>query len=269
SLAVLLGIAHAFAYRGPDTSLLLVAVPSGLALGWRVLRADRGVGARPYEVESVTRIAAKTTEVILRPLATPLTIAPGQFVMAAFFQGAHYRGCGEFHPYTVCDSRNGSLVLAIKALGDCTTRIQALEPGVAVRVQGPYGQFLADAARTASLWIAGGIGVTPFVARLRAGDLSTPTEFIYTYRRPDAAPYMAELQEHAVHQPLLRLRALEVQEDPRPVFALFDDIQDLSSRQVYLSGPPLFVRAVADELHDRGVARSKIHLEEFEFRSSH
>lgn len=267
SLAVLLGIAHAFAYRGLDASLLLVAVPSGLAFGWRMLRADRGVGARPYEVDSVTRIAAKTTEIILRPLAAPLVVAPGQFVMVAFFHGAHYQGCGEFHPYTVCDSRDGSLVLAVKALGDCTTRIQTLERGVAARVQGPYGEFLADTSRSASLWIAGGIGVTPFIAKLRAGDVVTPTELIYTYRRPDAAPYLAELQEHADHQPLLRLRALVVQEDPRPVFALFDDVQDLNSRQVYLCGPPLFVRAVAEELHQRGVSRSNIHFEEFEFRS--
>jgi predicted ferric reductase len=268
SLAVLLGIAHAFAYRGLDTSLVLIAAPSVLALGWRVLRADRGVGARPYEVESVAQVASKTTEIVLRPLAGPLTVAPGQFVMAAFFEGPHYRGCGEFHPYTVCDSRDDSLVLAVKALGDCTTRIQTLERGVAARVQGPYGQFLVDTSQSPSLWIAGGIGVTPFIAKLRAGDLTTPTELIYTYRRPDAAPYLAELQEHADHQPLLGLRTLVVQEDPRPVFALFDDVQDLNSREVYMCGPPLLVHAVVEELHRRGVARSNMHFEDFEFRSS-
>src|SRR5687767_1519058 len=97
-----------------------------------------------------------------------------------------------------------------------------LEHGVAARVQGPYGQFLLDGSRSASLWIAGGIGVTPFIARLRAGDLTTPIQLIYTYPRPDAAPYLAELQEHADHQPLFRLRTLIAQEDPRPVFELFD-----------------------------------------------
>lgn len=268
-LAVLLGIAHAFAYRGLATSLLLTAVPSVLALGWRVVRADRGFGTRPYEVESCARIASRTTEIVLRPLAKPLTVSPGQFVMVAFFEGPHYRGCGEFHPYTVCDSHeDGSLVLAVKALGDCTSKIQALERGVAARVQGPYGQFLADASRSPSLWIAGGIGVTPFIARLRAGDLQAPTELIYAYRHRDAAAYLTELQEHALHQPLFGLRALVAQEDPRPVFALFDEVQDLQSREVYLSGPPLFVRAVAEELHDRGVPRSNVHYEESELRWS-
>lgn len=36
SLAVLLGIAHAFIYRGLSAGLLLAAIPGTLALGWRV-----------------------------------------------------------------------------------------------------------------------------------------------------------------------------------------------------------------------------------------
>lgn len=267
SVAVLLGLAHAFVYRGLDTSLLLVGIPSVAALGWRVLRADRGIGAHPYEVESVARIASRTTEIVLRPLATSLAVAPGQFVMVAFFEGLHYQGCGEFHPYTVCDLRDGSLVLAVKALGDCTNKMQTLEPGVAARVQGPYGQFLADTSGSPALWIAGGIGVTPFIATLRARHLRTPTDLIYAYRRADAAPYVTELQEHANHQTLLKFRTIEAQEDPRPVFALLDDVQGLTSREVYMCGPPLFVRALVEELHRRGVSRSHLHFEEFDFRS--
>ena len=218
--------------------------------------------------KSVSRIASKTTEIALSPLAAPLTVAPGQFVMAAFFEGPHYRGCGEFHPYTVCDPRgNGSLVLAVKALGDCTSKIQSLEEGVAARVQGPYGEFLAGTSRSPSLWIAGGIGVTPFVAKLRAGDLKAPTELIYTYRSPEAAAYVAELREHAGRQALFGLRTLVVGDDPHPVFVLFNDVQDLSSREVYISGPPLFVRAIVEELHSRGISRSHMHFERFDFRS--
>ncbi len=106
-----------------------------------------------------------------------------------------------------------------------------------------------------------------FAYRGRAGDLKAPTELIYTYRSPDAAAYLVELQELADHQPLFELRTLTVQEDPRPVFALFDDVQDLNSREVYISGPPVFIHAVVDELHRRAVCRSHIHFEELEFRS--
>jgi ferredoxin-NADP reductase len=50
------------------------------------------------------------------------------------------------------------------------------------------------------------------------------------------------------------------------VFALFDDVQDLTSREVYISGPPVFVRSVVEELHRRGVSGSHLHFEEFDFR---
>ena len=266
SLAVLLGVAHVVAYRGITASLLLIAAPTVVALGWRILRADSGLAARPYEVQSFARIALRTTEIALRPLAQPITVSPGQFVMVAFFQGPHYEGCGEFHPYTVCDSRkDGTLVLAVKALGDCTTQIQSVQEGVSARVQGPFGGFLAAASPTPSLWIAGGIGITPFIARLRAADLKISTELIYTYRDPESAAYLYELQEHARSQPLLVLRTLVVQNDAHPVYALLDELKDLSSREVYIAGPPPFISTVVEELHRRGVPRSHIHFEEFEF----
>jgi predicted ferric reductase len=266
SLAVLPGIAHAGAYRGMTASLVLIAAPIVLALGWRILRADQGLGARPYEVQSLARIASRTTEIVLRPLAQPITVSPGQFVMVAFFEGPHYEGCGEFHPYTVCDSRNdGTLALAVKALGDCTTQIQSVQEGVSARVQGPFGQFLAAASPTPSLWIAGGIGITPFIARLRAGDLQMSTELIYTYRSLEAAPYLHELQEHARHQPLLVLRTLVVEDDPHPLYAMLEELRDLSSREVYIAGPPAFIGTVVQELHRRGVTRSHIHFEELQF----
>jgi predicted ferric reductase len=268
SVAVLLGLAHVFTYRGLTPSLVLAAGPSILALSWRLVRTNRGLGAHPYEVESLSRIAVATTEVVLRPLAGPLRVAPGQFVMVAFFSGPRYQGCGEFHPYTVCDARNdGSLVLAIKALGDCTTKIQSLQKGVAARVEGPYGKFLAAASLAPSLWIAGGIGVTPFIARLRAKNIKAPTRLIYACRDADAA-YADELKSFADREPLFELRTIVVQDDLAALFPLLDEVGDLRSRGVHISGPPPFVRTVIAELQVRGVPRPNIHVEEFAFTSA-
>lgn len=264
SVAVLLGIGHAFAYRGVSVSLLFVVVPSIAALAWRWLRTDLGLGAHPYEVASVSEIAPGTSEIALRPLGAHLTITPGQFVMAAFFAGPGYQGCGEFHPYTICHSRpDGSLLLAIKALGDCTTRIQSVRPGVAVRVQGPYGSFLEAAPSVPSIWIAGGIGVTPFIARLRAGPIVVATKLIYACRSSESAAYADELHGFAARQPLFEVDILIVQEDLAALFARLDAIAELRERIVYISGPSAFVHALVDELDARGVPRSNLHFEEF------
>jgi hypothetical protein len=95
-IGVLLGLVHALAIDGVTAKSTLVIAAAVIALGWRATRADRGGGARPYEVSAVEHPAPGHAEVTLRPLAAPITVAPGQFVMAAFFEGPHFRGCGEY-----------------------------------------------------------------------------------------------------------------------------------------------------------------------------
>lgn len=91
-------------------------------------------------------------------------------MLLAFGDGPGFRGCGEFDPFTVSDiDARGRLRVGIKALGACSARVQALQPGTTVRLQDPFGIFLQDEAdrpdahRGPWLWVAGGIGITPFI----------------------------------------------------------------------------------------------------------
>lgn len=266
-IGVLAGIAHLLAARGFSPSAWLVIIPAMLALGWRVLRADFGGSARPYEVSAVANLSGRITEATLKPLAAPIRIAPGQFVMTAFFEGPNYRGCGEYHPYTVSGTApDGALTLSIKALGDCTRNIQSLEPGVAARVQGPYGTFLVDRIEAPELWVAGGIGITPFLALLRAAPVTRPTEFIYAYREATDVPHLAELAEYSAGHALLRFHPLALQENLTPLFELLETLPDLAARHVYLCGPPPLVDAITRKLELQGVPQRQMHFENFDFR---
>ncbi|HEU0219271.1 MAG TPA: hypothetical protein VFQ98_00530 [Gallionella sp.] len=266
-IGVLIGIAHLLAVSGLSVGAWLVIIPAMFALGWRVLRADLGSGARPYEVSAVANLSGRITEATLKSLAAPITVMPGQFVMAAFFEGPNYRGCGEYHPYTVSGmAPDGALTLSIKALGDCTRNIQSLEPGVAVRVHGPYGTFLVNRIEAPELWVAGGIGITPFLALLRAGPVTRPTELIYVYRETADAPHLAELAGHSASQALLRFHPLALQENLTPLFELLETLPDLAARHVYLCGPPPLVDAITRKLGLQGVSQRQIHFENFDFR---
>lgn len=264
--AVGLGVAHILAVGGRRWSWL-VAVPVALALGWRVLRADRGLSARPYEVSAVAHLSSELTEVTLRSLTTPIVATPGQFVMAAFFEGPHFRGCGEYHPYSVSGTTaEGTLVLSIKALGDCTRNIQALEPGVSVRLQGPYGSFLVDRPATPELWVAGGIGITPFLSLLRAAPLTRSTSLIYVHREAHDVPYLAELRGYATEQARLHLHDLQLGNELTPLLSLLEGLPQLTAHHVYLCGPPPLVEAVRSWLKQRGIPPSRVHFERFDFR---
>lgn len=98
---------------------------------------------------------------------------PGQFVFVGFdaLEGSH--------PFTIASAPGscgrtedgGELLrLVIKPLGDYTRTLHAaLRVGQAVFIEGPYGHFdgQGSAARQ-QVWVAGGVGITPFLSMLEA-----------------------------------------------------------------------------------------------------
>lgn len=265
--AVLAGVAHALMARGLIASTVLLAVPAAIGLGWRIVRADRGGSARPFEVAAVAQPAEQMTEVTLRPLAQPLPVRPGQFVMVAFFEGPRYRGCGEFHPFTVSGiDAQGVLRVTIKALGECTRHVQTLEARVAARVQGPFGSFLQDRPAGPELWVAGGIGIAPFIALLRAGPVERDTVLVYAAREREGHAFADELAALSQRESRLALHLITSNDDPERIFQALARTRDLAQRHVYMCGPPPLIELVSTWLREHAVAPEKIHTERFDFR---
>lgn len=75
------------------------------------------------------------------------------------------------HPYTIASAWNGAdrrIAFVVRELGDYTRRLrEKLRVGQAVMVEGPYGCFTFDDDRAHQIWVGGGIGVTPFIARMK------------------------------------------------------------------------------------------------------
>jgi len=263
---VALGLLH-LVLLGFD-AIAFTALALGLQLlAWRALRVDLGLAARPYVVAAVSRLSPATVEVGLRPLASSLVASPGQFIMVAFANGPHFRGCREYHPFTVSGTEpEGVIDIGIKALGDCTRVMQSIEAGVAARVQGPFGTFLTQRPASRELWIAGGIGITPFVAALRAAAPALPTTLLYLYRDTDDAPYLRELQELSVRMPMLTLMTHATGDSDPPIGSLLPADLALAACHCYLCGPPGLIAAAEPALAARGVAADHIHYERFDFR---
>ena len=265
-IGVLLGLGHLLQLGLEEPVLPLLALAT-LLLGWRFIRDDAGLAARPYIVRSATPVADGVVEIGLQPLAEAVVADPGQFVLVAFFTGPGFRGCGQFHPFTVSSiGTGGEIRVGVKALGDCTRHLQSIAVGVPARVHGAFGSFLADRPATTQLWLAGGIGVTPFLALLRAGPLSQPTTLVYLYRGAADAAYLPELRALAAADRLLSLQAHATGERPPDMASLLPASPDLASRECYLCGPPAMVAAVREVLRRRGVTPRHIHFENFDFR---
>lgn len=265
--AVLLALVHVLVLLGHQW-LPWAAIAAAVAgLGWRLLFSDFGLRALPYRITAVGHPAAAMVEATLQPLAGTMNVAAGQFVLARFLDSAHYHACGEFHPFTVSGiGTDGSLRLTIKALGQCSSQIQSIAPGSLVRLQGPFGTFLEGRADRPRLWVAGGIGITPFIAALRQGPCAKPTTLLYLFRRPADAAFADELHGMASSDPLLQVIAEATGDRDPDLEALLSPVEDLPAHEVHVCGPAALVRALLPVLDRRGIHDDSIHHESFDFR---
>jgi ferredoxin-NADP reductase len=155
--------------------------------------------------------------------------------------------------------------------------LRALPDGASLKLTGPIGQFtLTDAARPA-VFIAGGIGITPFMSMLRqaARDRSPHALLLlYSNRRPEDAAFLGELQELARLNGNFRLVATmtEMSKSARNWSGETGFVNaDLVKRAVaglvaplfYVVGPPAMVVAMQETLRGAGVAEDNIRTEEF------
>jgi predicted ferric reductase len=96
----------------------------------------------------------------LKPVKMGLVPDPGQYFNVQF------KPFGESHPFSVLSFSPDTqeINFGIKAVGRFTKRIEKLQTGQVIRLDGPYGVFTREGWNTTrpKVIIAGGIGVTPF-----------------------------------------------------------------------------------------------------------
>jgi predicted ferric reductase len=132
----------------------------------RVIKPRRAL-ARPWRLERVTAERGETTTLALRPPpAAAFGFAPGQFGWFAFDRSPFSL---TQHPFSFSSSaERGEVELAVKALGDFTSRVGELAPGTTVYVDGPHGVFSIDHDEGPGFGlIAGGVGIAGLISMLR------------------------------------------------------------------------------------------------------
>ena len=114
------------------------------AWGYRSVLGNLLVRRRKYRVAAVNRLDEFVTEVALEPRDRPLEHAPGQFLFVNFREpfSAQFPPFfrNQFHPFSITSAPGEPrLRITVKAVGDYTRALRALEPGVDAVVEGPYG----------------------------------------------------------------------------------------------------------------------------------
>jgi ferredoxin-NADP reductase len=146
--------------------------------------------------------------------------------------------------------------------------LEALPIGAPVRLSGPLGAMTLheDAARPA-VFIAGGIGITPFRSMLlQAGHerLEHRLYLAYSNRRREQAAFLGELEALARRNPRFRLLALMTETEGMLNEEKLGQFAGDAQRPVYyLAGPPAMVEAVKTLLAGTGAGADDVRSEEF------
>jgi predicted ferric reductase len=135
-------------------------------------------------------------------------------------------------------------------------------------VEGAYGRFsYGNFGNSQQIWVAGGIGITPFLSMARAlGPDVARVDLYYSVKNESELVGLAELQavQASGQNQVFRLFPFVADKQGFLTAAYIDQYSGgLQGKDVLLCGPPPMMKALKKQLRDLGVPRRRVHSEEF------
>ena len=234
---------------------------------YRELLARFFASLHDYEVHQVAAVGDGLVEVTLFPIGRPVTFVPGQFALLYIEakDGWHR------HPFTIASApAEGVLRVTVKALGDYTSRLEELlEPGMPAVVGGPHGRFNHAKGTRDQVWIAGGVGIAPFLSWMRSLAEHPPpgqVDLFYAFTG-GPAPFADELVAIAAGSTSVRVHLVDSAVDGRlDVARVLGTSADPARLSAFMCGPEAMLRDFQRSLRAAGVKPRNIHREYFDWR---
>ena len=253
--------------------------------------AERGwIGWREFRIASTRLEAEGVMSFVFRPVdnkpVSPFRGGQHLNIRVRTAQGATAVRC-----YSLSGAEEeGSYRISVKLargpedyVGQMSGLLHSLTAGARVELQAPKGKFhlpLIDEKvrlERPAVFIAGGIGITPFVSmlyQLRAQGNDSPVRLVYGVRSGRDHAFRQELLDLKASLPSLQVVTFYgVVEECEREGNGFDFEGNISldallkdhgvEADFYLCGPPIMVDMVTDSLRQAGVAKDRIHMEAF------
>lgn len=238
---------------------------------WRTVLKQWLVPRIMADVVEVNKLGDSVTEVIVQPRDGNINFKAGQFNFWRFKQKNFPY---EDHPFSITSStEEGKLRMSAKALGDFTKILPTLSVGAVAEIQGPFGGFSIDRSdNTKQIWIAGGIGITPFMSMARTmrdtieKDSSLKDyniSLFYSVKNDAEMIYKQELEDIAKKVPGFKFFPWVAERDGYISGEVIVKKMKVIDADIFICGPKSLLSALSSQFKALGIPASRIHFELF------
>jgi ferredoxin-NADP reductase len=208
------------------------------------------------------------------------TFKAGQYLDMTLLDPPETDSEGNVRSFSIVSAPHEETLMVATRMRDTAFKrvLRTMPFGTAVKIEGPSGDLILqnDFTRPA-VFLAGGIGITPFrsIVHWAAKEkLLHRIVLFYSNRRPEDAPFLAELQTLEKDNPKYKLIAsmTEMEKSHRPWKGETGLInQEMLGRHLkgpaspiyYIAGPPAMVKGLHEMLNKAGMNDDDIRAEEF------
>jgi len=220
-----------------------------------------------YMIQEIRAVNSSILEIVMKPKDEERCIRyiPGQFIFIGFPDS---KGLEEVHPFSLSSQPEGVCIsIGVKALGDYTGRMKELKVGDRAVIEGPFGRTSYKYYQTKEqIWVAGGIGITPFLGMARSlkqGD-EYKVDLYYSAKDRSEAAFLPELEEIARLNPNFRVIPWMANEKSfLSAEAIVKESEGVLGKEIFICGPPGMMKALKEQFTQWKVPVSKVHSEEF------
>jgi ferredoxin-NADP reductase len=208
------------------------------------------------------------------------TFKAGQYLDMTLLDPPETDAEGNVRSFSIASAPHEENLMVATRMRDTAFKrlLKTMPIGTPVRIEGPSGDLILqnDSTRT-SVFLAGGIGITPFRSIVQwVAKEKSPHRIVlfYSNRRPEDAPFLAELQSLERDNPKYKLIAsmTEMEKSHQSWNGetglinqemLGRHLKDAASPIYYIAGPPAMVKGLQEMLRKARIKDDDIRAEEF------
>jgi len=208
------------------------------------------------------------------------TFKAGQFLDMTLLNPSETDTEGNTRGFSIASGPHEETIMVATRMRDTAFKriLKTMPLGTAVKIEGPFGDLtLQNNSARAAVFLAGGIGITPFrsiVHRAAKEKLPHHIFLFFSNRRPEDAPFLEDLQALERENSNYKLIAsmTEIEKSQRlwngekgliNQEMLSRHLKDAVSPIYYIAGPPAMVKGLHEMLNKAGTDDDDIRTEEF------